>query len=158
MTMRCSVFALMASVGASLALGVSMTAGPALGQSITVEELAPVDPSAPLLGEQQERVEQNEAEIGQSALIRGLDKVNGHSQDVELVTGATAEVFGVLVTMHQCRYPADNPTGDAYAFLTIREPETAQVQFEGWMIASSPALNALDHRRYDVWVLRCNKA
>jgi len=27
--------------------------------------------------------------------------------------------------------------------------------FKGWMIASSPALNALDHPRYDVWVLRC---
>jgi len=23
------------------------------------------------------------------------------------------------------------------------------------MIASSPALNALDHPRYDVWVMRC---
>ena len=27
--------------------------------------------------------------------------------------------------------------------------------FAGWMIADSPALNALDHPRYDVWVLRC---
>ncbi|MGB1970407.1 MAG: DUF2155 domain-containing protein, partial [Paracoccaceae bacterium] len=27
--------------------------------------------------------------------------------------------------------------------------------FMGWMVASSPALNPLDHRRYDVWVLRC---
>ncbi|MEZ5716636.1 MAG: DUF2155 domain-containing protein [Paracoccaceae bacterium] len=27
--------------------------------------------------------------------------------------------------------------------------------FTGWMVASSPALNAMDHRRYDVWVLRC---
>ncbi|MGB0439332.1 MAG: DUF2155 domain-containing protein [Paracoccaceae bacterium] len=30
--------------------------------------------------------------------------------------------------------------------------------FEGWIIASSPALNAMDHARYDVWVLRCNTA
>jgi hypothetical protein len=27
--------------------------------------------------------------------------------------------------------------------------------FSGWMIASSPALNAMDHPRYDVWLLRC---
>jgi hypothetical protein len=27
--------------------------------------------------------------------------------------------------------------------------------FSGWMVASSPALSALDHPRYDVWVLNC---
>jgi hypothetical protein len=27
--------------------------------------------------------------------------------------------------------------------------------FSGWMIADSPALSALDHARYDVWILRC---
>jgi hypothetical protein len=27
--------------------------------------------------------------------------------------------------------------------------------FEGWLIASAPALNAMDHPRYDVWALRC---
>ncbi len=30
--------------------------------------------------------------------------------------------------------------------------------FSGWMIASSPALNALDNPRYDVWLLRCNNS
>ena len=30
-----------------------------------------------------------------------------------------------------------------------------QTIFSGWMLASSPALNALEHPRYDVWVLRC---
>jgi hypothetical protein len=28
--------------------------------------------------------------------------------------------------------------------------------FSGWMIASSPALSAMDHPRYDVWILRCD--
>ncbi|MDA9980314.1 DUF2155 domain-containing protein, partial [Yoonia sp.] len=27
--------------------------------------------------------------------------------------------------------------------------------FAGWMLASAPALNAMDHPRYDVWALRC---
>ena len=90
------------------------------------------------------------------AVVRGLDKVNGHTTDATIQSGASAELFGLLVTLSDCRYPADNPTGDAFAFLTIREPDTGTVQFEGWMIASSPALNALDHSRYDVWVLRCS--
>ncbi|MBE1284105.1 MAG: DUF2155 domain-containing protein [Rhodobacteraceae bacterium] len=101
---------------------------------------------------QQPRVE---AELGDGAVLRALDKVNGQTKDTELVNGATVEMFGLLVTLEECRYPTDNPTGDAYAFLTIREPESGRLRFEGWMIASSPALSALDHNRYDVWVLRC---
>ena len=27
--------------------------------------------------------------------------------------------------------------------------------FSGWMFASSPALSALDHPVYDIWVLEC---
>ena len=63
-------------------------------------------------------------------------------------------VFGGLsLTLKECRYPEDNPSGDAFAFLTIDE-QGVEI-FSGWMIGSSPALNALDHQRYDVWVLRC---
>ena len=95
------------------------------------------------------------AVIGQGAVLRGLDKVNGKTADGEVQNGGSTELLGLLVTLGECRYPADNPTGDAFAFLTIRDPDTGSIQFEGWMIASSPALNALDHARYDIWVLRC---
>ncbi|GAB5437557.1 DUF2155 domain-containing protein [Falsiruegeria mediterranea] len=89
------------------------------------------------------------------AMLRGLDKVNGQTVDVELGNGETAEVFGLDVALGDCRYPADNPTGDAFAFLTIWEQGKQQALFDGWMIATAPALNALDHNRYDVWVIRC---
>ncbi|MFT7593105.1 MAG: hypothetical protein ACI8R4_000417 [Paracoccaceae bacterium] len=100
-------------------------------------------------------VAQENASSGKGAVVRGLDKVNGQIVDVELFSGATAAVFGLDVSLADCRYPADNPTGDAFAFLTIRENGAADIRFEGWMIASAPALSALDHSRYDVWVLRC---
>lgn len=99
---------------------------------------------------------QEGAVSGTGAVLRGLDKVNGRTVDAEVPVGASAEVMGLLLTVSDCRYPAANPTGDAYAFLTIRDPDSGMIEFEGWMIASSPALNALDHSRYDVWVLRCN--
>ncbi len=129
-------------------------ASPLAAQSISVEELAPA-PEQPLVTETLESVETVEATTGNQISLRGLDKVNGRSADYEIKTGASAEVFGLLVTLRECRYPSENPTGDAYAYLTIRDPQDGKVFFDGWMIASSPALNALDHRRYDVWVLRC---
>ncbi|UWQ47140.1 DUF2155 domain-containing protein [Leisingera aquaemixtae] len=106
----------------------------------------------------QEQVAQSGAAQGTAAVLRALDKVNGHSMDAEIAVGSSGEMFGLLVTVSDCRYPAENPTGDAYAFLTVRNPGDNAVQFEGWMIASSPALNPLDHSRYDVWVIRCSSS
>ena len=136
---------------------------PALAQSITVEELDPLgdgqDDGARLTTLQPaETVEQGRADSGSLGELRALDKVNGHTQTSELPVGGTAQMFGVLVTLHECRYPADNPTGDAFGFVTIRNPQSGAVKFQGWMVASSPALNALDDRRYDVWLLRCKSA
>ncbi len=39
--------------------------------------------------------------------------------------------------------------------MTITYDVAATPIFVGWMIASAPALNALDHPRYDVWMLSC---
>ena len=41
------------------------------------------------------------------------------------------------------------------ALLKIEDPVLEAPAFHGWMIASSPALSALEHSRYDVWVIRC---
>ncbi len=100
-------------------------------------------------------VAQQQATQGTAAVLRGLDKVNGRVTDVEVPLGGSANLLGVLVTVRDCRYPADNPTGNAFAYLDIRSVQNGVRYFEGWMVAASPALNALDHNRYDVWVLRC---
>ena len=102
-----------------------------------------------------QEVEQEQAAVAEGALLRGLDKVSGTLTDLEMTTGQTQRMGRIDVTLGECRYPKGNPSGDAYAFLVIRAEGVTQPVFEGWMIASSPALNALDHPRYDVWVLRC---
>jgi len=91
----------------------------------------------------------------QGAVLRALDKVDGRTVDVELPSGSTREVMGLSVELADCRYPADNPTGDAFAFMVIRAPGEVEPLFAGWMIATAPALNPLDHNRYDIWVIRC---
>ena len=98
---------------------------------------------------------QEQATMADGAVLRGLDKVSGQTVDINLRNGRVGKLFGLDVALSECRYPTDNPTGDAFAFLTIRDQSDSTLRFEGWMIASSPALNALDHSRYDVWLLRC---
>jgi hypothetical protein len=89
------------------------------------------------------------------ALLRGLDKVSGISTDIEVKTGETAKLGRLEIALSNCRYPTNDPSSNAFGHLTIRDPLASEVSFDGWMIASSPALNALDHPRYDVWLLRC---
>lgn len=98
---------------------------------------------------------QQKVQSGPGAILRGLDKVSGQTIDVKMQNGETTAVFGLDVALADCRYPAENPTGDAFAYLTIWEKDKSDQLFDGWMIAASPALNALDHARYDVWVIRC---
>ncbi len=89
------------------------------------------------------------------AMLRALDKISGQVVEFDLLPEQTKQLGYIQVTLGECRYPADNPTGDAAAFVVVRDVGNSQVAFRGWMLASSPALNALDHPRYDVWVLRC---
>lgn len=91
-----------------------------------------------------------------AGILRWLDKLTGETADIELVLGQEAVSGRLTIRMDACRYPADNPASDAQAHLTIMDTGVATPVFEGWMVASSPALSALDHPRYDVWVLRCD--
>lgn len=92
---------------------------------------------------------------GRGAVLRGLDKLTGAVTDLEILNGDVARLGTIIIALGECRYPVGNPSGDAYAYLAIGEDASEEPVFTGWMVASSPALNAMDHRRYDVWVMRC---
>lgn len=88
-------------------------------------------------------------------ILRWLDKVTGETADIELADGQSALSGRLTIQLDECRYPTANPASDAFAHLTVMEEGQGAPAFSGWMVASSPALSALEHPRYDVWVLRC---
>ena len=98
---------------------------------------------------------QEQAAPGNGAVLRGLDKITTELRDLDLANGQTAQFGSLTVKLVECRYPEGNPAGDAYAHVTIHRTQGRALLFDGWMLASSPALNALEHPRYDVWVMRC---
>jgi hypothetical protein len=100
-----------------------------------------------------------EASDAPGAILRVLDKVSGQTVDLTLKDGESGTVgaatnMPLTVALTECRYPRDNPAADAFANLDVIDASGTAL-FGGWMIASSPALSALDHPRYDVWVLSC---
>ena len=88
--------------------------------------------------------------------LRGLDALAGRAVDIEVPVGEVVRFGRLEILAEACRVPRDNPAADAYAFLKIRDVRETSPRFSGWMFASSPALSALDHPRYDVWVTSCS--
>ncbi|PZQ49321.1 MAG: DUF2155 domain-containing protein [Rhodovulum sulfidophilum] len=91
-----------------------------------------------------------------SVHLKALDTLNGTATDLTMAVGETVRFGRLEISADTCRVPAEDPKGDAYAFLRIRDTREAEPRFAGWMFASSPALSALDHPRYDVWVESCD--
>ena len=95
------------------------------------------------------------------AVLQGLDKVTARISTFQAPVDRPVR-FGTLeITARVCnkRPPEDPP--ESAAFLEIdeaRSGEAARRLFAGWMFASSPALNALEHPVYDVWVIDCRTA
>ncbi len=96
------------------------------------------------------------AVAGNGAILRGLDRINGTYQDIEIAPGQEIQYERLEIELIECRYPKDQEATEAFANLRIKDMREDLATFAGWMFASSPALSALDHPRYDVWVLRCN--
>lgn len=93
-------------------------------------------------------------------VLQGLDKVTARVTTIEAQTGQVVR-FGTLeIIARSCdKRPPEEPPESA-AFLDIweiRPGEPAVSLFRGWMFASSPALNALEHPVYDIWVLDCSQ-
>lgn len=96
-----------------------------------------------------------ETEYGNQVQLRALDKISGEVVDLNVISGGSGQYGRLKIDVAQCRFPRANPSGDAFAYLVIHHEGHDDPVFAGWMIASSPALNAFDHHRYDVWLLRC---
>ena len=94
--------------------------------------------------------------VATGGVLRMLDRLTGTVTDYDLAPGQKQVVGRLTLRLDECRYPADSPLADAFAHVTILDSGLIDPVFHGWMVASSPALSALDHPRYDVWVLHCD--
>ena len=130
---------------------VTLTDNGDAGQSGVLLETSPAEPD---LGGVTS-ITEIATETGSGALLRALDKTLAQSRDLELATGAAARLGRITVEMVECRYPEGDANSDAFAHMRITDTD-GRALFDGWMVASSPALIAFDHPRYDVWVLRCS--
>lgn len=101
---------------------------------------------------------------GQIAVIQALDKVTAESIRFEVPVGQPVRYKNLIFTVRACETTGPlvaAPESLAYVEILNQprprpgySPPTKQV-FRGWMFASSPGLNPLEHPVYDAWLIAC---
>lgn len=92
------------------------------------------------------------------AVLQGLDKITARITQFEVPVGERA-IFGALnVEVQACFATPPTEAPESVAFVHIRELKNGVVGpllLGGWIYASSPAIHALEHPVYDVWIKDC---
>jgi hypothetical protein len=91
-------------------------------------------------------------------VMRGLDKITGRPANILAPVGVPVKYATLTITARYCYSTPITEPPETTAFVQIedhRPDQDARQVFSGWMLASSPSLNALQHPLYDVWVMSC---
>ncbi|MDX9998500.1 MAG: DUF2155 domain-containing protein [Phenylobacterium sp.] len=99
------------------------------------------------------------------AVLQAIDKITAETLRFEAKVGQPVRYKNLVFTVRACeRATADEAMEDAIAYVEIdsqpraapgRSTPPARRAFRGWMYASSPGLNPLEHPVYDAWVITC---
>ena len=99
-----------------------------------------------------------DSRAGVAVVLRALDKVTARTLDLTINIDQTVSYGTLDITVRKClkRPPEETPETTTFLEIEERQQDGEPIPlFMGWMFASSPALNALEHPVYDVWVIDC---
>ena len=91
-------------------------------------------------------------------VMRGLDKITGRPVTLLATIGKPIQFATLTITARYCYSTPQSETPETAAFVQIDDHRPDQVErrvFSGWMYASSPGLNGMEHPLYDIWVITC---
>lgn len=92
------------------------------------------------------------------ARFTGLDKITGRVTQFDVYVDETVQFGALQITPRACYSRPPSETQRTSVFVEVDQVSlkgTITRIFTGWMFADSPALNAVDHAVYDVWLVDC---
>lgn len=95
----------------------------------------------------------------QIATFKTLNKVTGKTALVEFSATEPMLMGSLVVTLRSCSSTPPEEPPETTAFVEIDTwSQTKERLFSGWMFASTPGLNGLEHPVYDLWPISCKTA
>lgn len=92
------------------------------------------------------------------AEFAGIDKITGRITTFDVYVNETVQFGALQVTPKVCYSRDESEAQKIDAFIEVDEitlDRKIRRIFSGWMFADSPALNAVEHPIYDVWLTGC---
>ena len=96
--------------------------------------------------------------ITNTAKLQAMDKITGKVSEVNVPVNGLANFgsFSILVRKCVTKSPEETPENTAFVDIVDNYRTDNPVNiFKGWMFSSTPALNAVEHPIYDIWLLKC---
>lgn len=93
-----------------------------------------------------------------TAQMQAMDKITGRVSVIEVPVNGEVAFGSFSIVVRNCKTTPPEETPENYAFVDVTDSSFGKSQFnifKGWMMSSSPALNAIEHPIYDVWLLKC---
>ena len=93
-----------------------------------------------------------------TAVFSGLDKITGRIISFEVATNETVQFGSLQITERACYTRPATEAPQTVTFAQVDEIDAKKQYkriFSGWMFASSPGLNGIEHPVYDVWLTDC---
>ncbi len=94
-------------------------------------------------------------------VFAGLDKITGRIINFDVYIDETVQFGALQITPKACYTRPANETQRTTVFVEVDQVSLKQTLsriFTGWMFADSPALNAIDHAVYDIWLVDCKQS
>ena len=95
------------------------------------------------------------------AAFSGLDKITGRITNFDVYIDETVQFGALQITPRVCYTRPPTETQRTSVFVEVDQVSLkggTQRIFTGWMFADSPALNAIDHPVYDMWLVDCKQS
>ena len=95
------------------------------------------------------------------AQFSGLDKITGRITTFDVYIDETVQFGALQITPRACYTRPPTETQRTSVFVEVDQVNlSGKIEriFTGWMFADSPALNAIDHAVYDIWLLDCKRS
>lgn len=92
------------------------------------------------------------------AEFSGIDKITGRITSFDVYVNETVQFGALQVTPKVCYSRDESEAQKIDSFVEVDEitlDRKIRRIFSGWMFADSPALNAVEHPIYDVWLTSC---
>lgn len=92
------------------------------------------------------------------AHLQAMDKITGRVSEIDVPVNGLANFGTFSILVRKCVTKSAEETPENTAFIDVVDNyQTANPVniFKGWMFSSTPALNAVEHPIYDIWLLKC---